>query len=401
MSSIRKSRTGKWELSIRHKLLDRPLYFTYEADQEAAARAYGEQCDRWLAAGIVPAELQEQAKRPVASAALLGPVIRAWLNSGEPSQSDQDTLGPMFNGLAPLKLIDLNYLWAERWVRHMKLESNLSPGSIRKRVQAVARAIDWHLRKSPDAMVGNPLRLLPRGYSTYNAKDAREAEALGKSARIDIQRDRRLLPAKGSDLGEEALILNALDGQKRTDRERSLALKDGPAMRMLFQLILWSGLRLREAYTLTVDQVDMRSRVILVRSSKQWYGREKWRRVPIRPELLPALNNYIAGSVAAEAGALLFPFWNGTPENLAATSNRLSQRFRGLFAYAGCTGLTEHDLRHEATCRWFELRVPSGEWMFRAEEINAIMGWAPGSVMAARYASFRAEDLAARLYIAS
>ena len=210
-----------------------------------------------------------------------------------------------------------------------------------------------------------------------------------------------MLPAKGTELGEEARILHALDGQKRADRERPLALTDGPAMRMLFQLILWSGLRLREAYTLTVDQVDMRSRVILVRSSKQWYGREKWRRVPIRPELLPELDNYIAGASADEAGALLFPFWNGTPENLAATSNRLSQRFRGLFAYAGCTGLTEHDLRHEATCRWFELRVPTGEWMFRAEEINAIMGWAPGSVMAARYASFRAEDLAARLYIAS
>jgi hypothetical protein len=109
----------------------------------------------------------------------------------------------MFNDLAPLKLVDLNYQWAERWVRHMKLEVNLSPGSIRKRVQAVARAIDWHLRKSPDSMVGNPLRMLPRGYSIDNAKDAREVEALGKTARIDIQRDRRLLPSRGRSLARK------------------------------------------------------------------------------------------------------------------------------------------------------------------------------------------------------
>ncbi len=36
--------------------------------------------------------------------------------------------------------------------------------------------------------------------------------------------------------------------------------------------------------------------------------------------------------------------------------------------------------------------------MFRDAEINEIMGWAPGSKMTARYASFRGEDLAARLW---
>ena len=48
--------------------------------------------------------------------------------------------------------------------------------------------------------------------------------------------------------------------------------------------------------------------------------------------------------------------------------------------------------------RWFELRDQAGGWMFRGEEINRIMGWAPGSAMAQRYASFRAEDLARRMW---
>lgn len=58
----------------------------------------------------------------------------------------------------------------------------------------------------------------------------------------------------------------------------------------------------------------------------------------------------------------------------------------------------EHDLRHEATCQWFELKGKDGHWLFRPEEIHKIMGWSPRSTMAQRYASFRGEDLASRLW---
>ena len=56
-------------------------------------------------------------------------------------------------------------------------------------------------------------------------------------------------------------------------------------------------------------------------------------------------------------------------------------------------------VEHEATCRWYEMRDPrTGGWLLREVEIPAILGWAPGSKMPQRYASFRAEDLAARMY---
>ena len=61
--------------------------------------------------------------------------------------------------------------------------------------------------------------------------------------------------------------------------------------------------------------------------------------------------------------------------------------------------LHEHDLRHEATCRWLELRDANGQWMFRLEEINRIMGWSANSTMAQRYASFRGSDLAQRIWV--
>ncbi|MCG9015218.1 hypothetical protein, partial [Laribacter hongkongensis] len=57
---------------------------------------------------------------------------------------------------------------------------------------------------------------------------------------------------------------------------------------------------------------------------------------------------------------------------------------------------TEHDLRHEATCRWFSMRDARGAWVFSDIEICRIMGWTD-TRMALRYASLRGEDLSSRL----
>ena len=95
----------------------------------------------------------------------------------------------------------------------------------------------------------------------------------------------------------------------------------------------------------------------------------------------------------------LFPFMEEEADlPIKKVSARLSARFKTAFQYADCHGLKEHDLRHEATCRWFEMKDPKGNWLYRLEEINKIMGWSANSVMAQRYASFRSEDLAARMW---
>jgi hypothetical protein len=58
---------------------------------------------------------------------------------------------------------------------------------------------------------------------------------------------------------------------------------------------------------------------------------------------------------------------------------------------------TEHDLRHEACCRWVTMRGADGRgWLFNEVEISKIMGWSDTSTMAS-YASLRGEDLSARL----
>lgn len=399
MAAVRKTRTGRFELTITNKLLPKGrAWFTF--DTQAEAEAYGAQAEKWLAAGLVPPDLAADTKQD--RAALLGPLIRARASSGNAAASEQPELDRLYAELGAVPLRDVTYTWAEGWVRQMKLQHNLAPSTIRRRVQALARAIDDQLRRTPDAMAGNPLRLLPKGYSTYGPGDRAAVAKLAAAGqdvavRVDQVRDRRLRP------GEEAAIRAALAGEKRADRERPLAVD--AEFTLLFEVLLLGGLRLREAYRLRVDQVDLQARVMRPQQSKLWHGKVVHRTVPLVPALLDALQHHLAAREPQDRPALLFPgLWDGgdvSDAGLKRTTGRLSSRFSTLFAYAGAPDLTEHDLRHEATCRWLELRDARGGWMFRPEEVMRIMGWAPGSRMIERYASFRPEDLAGRLYLVS
>lgn len=377
-------RGGRAQLRVTDKLLPKPFFFTF--DTEIEARNYGEQLRALLASGIVPAELLAAPAR--GDDPLLVEVIRAYAKSAPITDSDDDLLGQMLEELVGVRVSGLTFHWADAYVRRLKLERNIAPSTIRKRVGALGRVVDWHLARTTlpgQRPLANVMRLLPKGYSNYTRAEAAllEAEGKGKAAKRDQARNRRLAPS------EEADMLAALAGVKRPDRERALVVDEG--FTMLLHLIVDSGMRLREAYRLRVDQVDFERRLINVEGSKGHRGMIKPRFVPMKPDLQKRLKGYCKGRIG-----LLFGFWDGTPEGLAKTTSRLSVRFAKLFEYAGVVDFTEHDLRHEATCRWVELRSPRGGWVFSDTEICKIMGWTDANMML-KYASLRGEDLAARM----
>ena len=378
------ARGSRHQLRVKHALLPRPFYFTF--DSAAEARGYGEQLDALLARGIVPGELL--AGTPQGDDPLLVELIRAYTLAAAPTDSDNALLDTLLAEVIGLRVSGLSFQWADGFVRSLKLKRNLAPGTIRKRVGALARVVDWHLRRStPREQLppANALRLLPRGYSLYTRGEVATLEAQGKgqSGKRDQARDRRLAP------GDEARILAVLDGVRRPDRERAIAAD--PAFRLLFELILVTGLRLREAYSLRVDQLDLPLRIIRVEGSKGHRGQIKPRTVPLGTAMAERLRAWCAGRIGR-----LFPFWDGTPEDLKPATARLSARFGVAFSYAGVDDLTEHDLRHESTCRWVELRDPRGGWAFSEIEVCRIMGWSDTKMML-RYASLRGEDLAVRM----
>lgn len=389
MAKPRQKASGAWEIALRHPSLPGGRkYFTFDTEAEAAA--YGEQWVLLKMAGIQPpAELFKPSSKQTV---ILAHLIRAWVNSGLAAPTQHSPLGSLMTEVGAVKLEDATYAWLARYLQQLKVKNNLTPGTIRHRIQALGRCIDEYLRHNPTVVFSNPVRLLPRGYGTYTDVDRALVQAAGKSVRVDVERDRRL------HAGEEDRIIFALSGSVREDRERALLLKGGNALLTMFMMIVYSGMRLREAYMLRRGQVDLESKVIRVQSTKQWRGKVVFRDIPMRPEVHKALLHYLSTRVMLPS-ACLFPFADEEQDMpLKQVTQRLSDRFRIAFEYAGCLNLHEHDLRHEATCRWLEMRDSTGNWMFRMEEINRFMGWSANSVMAQRYASFRGSDLAQRMW---
>jgi integrase len=382
----RKTPSGKYELQLRHKALPKGRrYYTFDTEAEAL-----DFVERWRLVKLTGQQLPAEMLQPEPERRTLGLAIREWANSGLAAPTEQVSLGILMSDVGAVPLASLSYKWAEQFVRDCKVKRNLAPSTVRQRVHALSHAIDHFLRQHPEVTtIGNPLKLLPKGYSTYSKVDRELAEATGGRAKVDRVRDRRLHP------GEYEAICKALSGHQAPDRQRPLGLQHGNAMLALFQLIHYTGLRLKEALTLTRGQVDMEQRIIRAQSSKLWRGRVGYRDVPIRKELHAALKAYL-DTRALLPGAYLFPMMDEA-EEYREVGRRVSWLFATAFRYAGCENLTEHDLRHEATCQWFELRDGTGNWLFRPEEINRIMGWTQGSTMAQRYASFRAQDFVARL----
>jgi integrase len=272
-------------------------------------------------------------------------------------------------------MADITFQWANQLIEGYKTrKKKMTPGSIRKRVGALSKVVAWYYRTTTKAGQQTPvnvLTLLPRGYSQYADGSVR-----------DVQRDVRMTAE------DEAAVRSALAGVKRPDKERAWGAD--PAFELFFSLIIDTGLRLREAYRLKVDQFDQKRGLLLIEGSKGHHGSAKPRTVPLKREIRARLATWCEGR-----SGLMFPFWNGTAEDLQKCTGRLSARFTTLFDYAMVPHYTEHDLRHEACCRWVMLKGDRG-WIFNEIEICKIMGWTDTKMML-RYASLRGEDLADRL----
>lgn len=393
MAKPRQKASGKWEIGLRHPSLPGGRkYFTFDTEGEAIK--YSQQWKLMKDSGLaLPRELLDGDNG--FGNIRLTRVLGEWEQSGYAAPSQLITLSTLNREVGTIKLTDASYKWLQGYIQWLKVSKQLTPQSIRHRVQALGRAIDEYLRNHPTLVMQNPARLLPKGYSAYSDIDTKLAQADGGEAKTNVQRDRRLRP------GEEEKIIMVLSGYERPDRTRGLQLAGGNALLTLFKLILGTGLRLKEAATLKRSQVDMESKVIRAQNSKQWRGKVSFRDVPMAPSVHAALQEYLS-TRAMLPSAWLFPFMEEEDANgYRIVGKRLSFRFRIAFNYMEIHDLHEHDLRHEATCRWLEMRDASGNWIFRLEEVNRIMGWAPGSTMAHRYASFRAEDMAAKLWRAS
>ncbi|MES2354830.1 MAG: site-specific integrase [Pseudomonadota bacterium] len=368
MATIKQRANGTFQLRVSSKLLPKPLYATFDSNEQA--KAYGTQLEGLLAQGIVPTSLLERTKAGQ-EIWTVSRCIAEYLRHNSVPVSDVkllDTIRPLLDEAGTGHC---NYDWADAWIRKMKRHQNLSPSTIRHRHGALARCFDWMVRKHPGIMAQNPLRMLKRGFATYTEDDNRHVIAAGKKAKVDIERDRRL------DVDEEKRILRILETK--------------PDEKVFFILAVETAMRMRESYTLDISQVSVTKKTIHLDRTKNGDSRQ----VPLSSVAIRRLEDYMKDQKAEikEREGRLFPFWNGQTDeySLDLTTSDLSRVFRKIFREAKVVDLHFHDIRHEATCRLYEKTKLSDVLIAKITGHRNLR-------MLQRYASLRGSDLAVHLW---
>ncbi|MFK7089305.1 site-specific integrase [Chromobacterium violaceum] len=391
MATKRQRPSGSWEFIVRRKgVLPKPVSFTF--DNEAEGDAYCARLEALLDRGIVPAELVDE--KP--AIATIRDALRTYQANVSLVDSDKQVQATLADKVGDVQMRSVCYTWAESWVRDMKQVEQLAPSTIRIYVGSLARCFDYLTRLPDSTFVTNPLRLLPKRYATYTDADAavlRASAADGEAVEVptNTERDRRLQET------EEAAIRNILAGAKQEGKQRPLALHWRGALELMFDLALETAMRMREIYTLTLDQIDVDRRTVFLDKTKNGDKRQ----VPLSSVAMAALSRYREQVAAGERGMAgwsheggqLLPWWNGdhSPAALRKTTALLSRQFARTFEAAECGDIRFHDLRHEATCRFF-LKTKLSDL-----QIAKITGHRDPKMLA-RYANLRGSELADQLW---
>lgn len=386
----------KFQARIIDKRLPKGKHFK-TFDKQSEAEKYEAEVIASLNRGLVPALIINDTKvgrtdKTEVSAGTLDDLIIHYRDKNKSiSQTDKDlckivlhyTTRP--NG-SKIRIQDVNFVWLLDFCRFLRVNENLAPGSVRSRVGLLGRAWRWHHAvlsiDAPDYW-----KDLPDGYPFVTSEEEiSEVLDAGGEIKTGKPRDRRLAP------GEYEKIVKVMEGERVND-DVVQPLVANPEMRMLFILIANTGLRLREAYRIRLHEINLdkpdADDEILAHTSKGHRGATSDRIVPLVREVRDELRVWIKG---LGAGAdLLFPgIWDGSlhEEDLRRTSNSIARKLKSAFKQAGCDDLHEHDLRHEATCRFYECKDQRGNWVFNDAQMTDMLGWS-SIKMAARYASFQ------------
>jgi len=386
--ATKRRKNDSWEFVVkRSKILEKPIYLTFQDETEGDA--YCAKLEALLDRGVVPPEFQKKNE----AYKTLAELIKDYLVKVSLNESDRGLLNVIYARKGQTKIAAVNYAWVEGWIQEMKVELNLAPGTIRHHVGALGRCFDWASRRHVVPLVVNPIRQLPKTYAQYTDHDIEFAAAFrpGHERRFDEERDRRLEPS------EEVSIRAVLDKEKRPEKERPFLLRHQAALELMFDIALETAMRMREIFTLTLDQVDLAQRTIFLDRTKNGNKRQ----VPLSTVAVRRIKEYQDIVDAGERGMAgfnfdgqrLFPWWSGeqNSKELRSLSTRLSTQFTRIFEEAGCKGLTFHDLRHEATSRFFE-RTKLQDF-----EIMKITGHS-STRMLRRYSNLRASNLAQKLW---
>lgn len=336
---VRPRNNGRsYELRIKHRLLSRPFSATLGSEEEA--RRLGERALVELNAGTVPSWMRTTKE---AQSVCIAKAISDYRAIRAVPASARNLLDTIANEIGSKMLSEVDYGWAESWIRAMKREKQIAPGTIRKKKGALSRVLDWVVKAHPLWLSANPPKDLPHGYSGYDEFTRKELEQAGLDAPEDEERNRRISPHEEHQI-VDALRLRAL----ATDSVEEQGFAEG--MTLMFELALCTAMRMRELYTLTLDQISIPARTIFLDRTKNGDRRQ----VPLSTKAVAVLHKPRLALEKVRTEGRLLPFWNGSlrDEDLEKTTGEVSLLYAKLFKLLTIDDLHFHDARHEALCRW-------------------------------------------------
>jgi len=126
---VRSRNEGRtYELRVKHSRLPKPVYHTFDVHEDA--QRAGLQALAALDRGETPPWLQRSERRALIT---ITQAILAYRAIRAVPPSTQRLLDTLITDVGSRTLTDVDYTGAEAWIRALKLEKRLAPGSIRKR----------------------------------------------------------------------------------------------------------------------------------------------------------------------------------------------------------------------------------------------------------------------------
>ena len=249
----KRQRGEAWEFVVKKaKVLDAPLYFTFKS--EAEGDEYCRKLEALLDRGIVPTEYQPNS--PVQTISNL--ISKYERESGGLKPKDRAVLQTVDKVVGSAGLAGLDANWVDGWVTDMKRIDKYAPATIRSKVGALARCMDWGVRKKLLILPDHPFRSLPEGYASYTKED----EALAGGGREDVERGRRL---EGD---EEERIRRVIMAGVLPRKQRSRLIEHVAGTMAFFDVAVETAMRMSEIYTLTREQVLLAKRTVVLTKTK-------------------------------------------------------------------------------------------------------------------------------------
>lgn len=383
--TIRK-RGASYEVRIiRKKILQKlgivtGIYpFTITTSHTDAKRQHDAFCHD-LDNGIIPKAILDYAKTFTSDDAMtVGNMYRIMLTDPyyHASESVTKLITSIYEQIEHIVLVDYDRPTLLEWINDMKLLKN-APSTIRKKVGALRTIFVYAVTCENPPLTSNVFDSLPKGYSLYKNHKNR----LDTTVKRDKIRDRRL------NVGEEDLIIQAINQYRLDPRRDSIGEKFKPALQIMFTMAIDTAMRLQELYLLQWNHIDFDNGIINIPANTT--KANKFRQVPMTKALLPQLKDYKEKYSSSDSGHVL-PFFAYYECSRKKCSVSLSHMWARIFKQAEIKGLRFHDLRHEGVSRMVELTT------LTLTQLQKISGHADSRTFD-RYNNLRTENITANFY---